>query len=101
MHYYAPNGTEHQSLDPAAFHLDDTRPFTAEDVLTEVALRRNGFRPDDHPEGTRWVAAFRVDDTDTWLELTPRIHPEGLTPEVFDRALRVGEAFAAHHEKAD
>lgn len=94
VHYYVPDDPQPHLLNPAGFHVAGDEKFTAEDVLTEVALRRHGYRSLRYPFRTRWVPVFRVQDTETWLELTPRLHPDGLDMGVFERALAYGLDYA-------
>lgn len=94
VHYYEAGETEPHRLNPDRSHRAGDTQLTAEDVLTEVALRKRGYRTLHYPTGTRWVPVFRVQGTETWLELSPRLHPDGLDMAVFDRALAYGRDYA-------
>lgn len=100
VHAYEPGNPEPVSLPNDMYVVDPTQPLNAERALIEAALRARGLLQDGGaPEGSRWVPVFRVPDTDTWLELTPHIHPDGLDLAAFDRASQyVRELAAGEHQ---
>lgn len=84
VHVYEPDQPV-RSLDDQSRIVAGDGPMDAEMALIEANLRNRGhYRDGDSPDA-RFVAVFRVRDTDTWLELNGRIHPDDVGEDVFER----------------